>query len=70
MSQKERIDLLLKEGIITPEVYEMLDSMRFIGNKAVHELNYGSSSEAKRLLVAALNWGDGLPKYMKSWIFI
>lgn len=44
MSQTERIDLLYKEGFITPEIHEMLDSIRLIGNKAVHEANYGSSS--------------------------
>jgi hypothetical protein len=69
MSQKERIDLLLKEGIITPEVHELLDSMRLIGNKAVHEVNYGSSSEATRLLMAAFQLGGWLTQVYKKWDF-
>jgi type I restriction enzyme, R subunit len=60
ISQKERIDLLSKEGFITPEVHEMLDSIRLIGNKAVDEANYGSSSEAKRLLMVAFQLGGWL----------
>lgn len=67
MSQKERIVLLLKEGIITPEVHEILDSMRLIGNKAVHEVNYGSSSEATRLLVAAFQLGGWLTQVYEKW---
>jgi hypothetical protein len=50
MSQKERIDFLLKEGVITLEIYGMLDSLRAVGNMAVHEASYRTVNESKRLL--------------------
>jgi hypothetical protein len=69
MSQKERIDFLLKEGAITLEVYGMLDSLRVVGNKAVHEASYGTSNESKRLLVVAFHLGGWLTQVYEEWDF-
>jgi hypothetical protein len=69
MSQNERIDFLLKEGTITLEVYGMLDSLRVVGNKAVHEASYGTANESKRLLVIAFHIGGWLTQVYKEWDF-
>lgn len=69
MSQKERIDFLLKEGVITLEIYGMLDSLRVVGNKAVHVASYGTVNESKRLLIIAYRLGGWLTQVYEEWDF-
>jgi type I restriction enzyme, R subunit len=69
MSQKERIDFLLKEEAIPLEVYGMLDSLRLVGNKAVHEASYGTSNESNRLLIIAFHLEGWLTQVYGAWDF-
>jgi type I restriction enzyme, R subunit len=68
-NQKERIDYLLKEETIRIEIYEMLNSLRIKGNKAVHEANYGSVNEAKSLLKLAFYLGAWFYQIYGEWDF-
>jgi hypothetical protein len=69
MTQKERMDYLLKEGAITTEIYDMLDTFRLKGNKAVHEANYGSINESKKMLRLAFYLGGWLKQLYNQWDF-
>lgn len=48
-TQIDRINALRREELITPELEEVLNTIRKIGNKAMHE-GYGTEKEAKTLL--------------------
>ena len=48
-----RIDTLLREGMITRDLSDILHALRKVRNKAVHE-NYASVEEGKTLLQIAL----------------
>ena len=45
----KRIDILLRDDFITPDLAEILHALRKVRNKAIHE-NYSSVDTAKTLL--------------------
>jgi len=56
-SQKDRLDRLRNEGLLSDEVFQLFTSLRREGNKATHEFS-GSDSRARTLLRFA--WQLGL----------
>jgi hypothetical protein len=67
MNQKERIDFLLKKGFISDEIFNILDTLRIKGNKAVQEANYGPLMETKRLLRIAFYFGGWFNQLYGQW---
>lgn len=49
-NQIDRINTLRREGLVEPELLDILETLRLKGNKAVHEADYGITEEAKTLV--------------------
>jgi type I restriction enzyme, R subunit len=67
MNQKERIEFLLKKDIVSDEIFNILDTLRIRGNKAVHEANYGPFMETKHLLRRAFYLGGWFNQLYAQW---
>jgi len=76
MKQTDRLTLLRSDDLLTSELYEILNTIRRKGNKAVHEAGYGTPEEAKSLLHMAYQlcvwfmqvygeWDFSAPKYIE-----
>jgi type I restriction enzyme, R subunit len=52
-SQLDRINTLRAEGLLDYELYEMFDTLRKKGNRAAHGTDYGTTEEAKAVLLIA-----------------
>lgn len=61
-----RIDTLLREGLITSDLADILHSLRKIRNKAAHE-NYDSTGDAKTLLVMAYGLSEWFMQTYGDW---
>ncbi|MBX0359159.1 type I restriction-modification system endonuclease [Halobacillus sp. Nhm2S1] len=74
--QTDRLAFLRSDDLLTSELYEILNTIRRKGNKAVHEAGYGTTEEAKSLLHMAYQlsvwfmqvygeWDFSAPKYIE-----
>ena len=61
-----RIDTLLREGLITRDISDILHALRKIRNKAVHE-NYSSVEEGKTLLQMAYSLSEWFMQTYGDW---
>ncbi len=75
-SQVDRLNALKRDDLISDELYEMFDTIRKKGNKAVHEAGYGTEEEAKVIVHMAFRiavwfmqvygeWGFEEPEYIE-----
>ena len=63
-----RIDTLLREGMITRDLSDILHALRKIRNKAVHE-NYSSTEDAKTLLQMAYSLCEWFMQTYGDWSY-
>ena len=62
----KRIDVLLREGMITRDLSDILHALRKIRNKAVHE-NYSSVEKGKALLQMAHSLSEWFMQTYGDW---
>ena len=67
--QVDRLHTLKSDGLINNELFEILDTIRRKGNKAVHEAGYGSAKEASTLLRLAFRLGVWFMQVYGQWDF-
>ncbi|MBT2639367.1 type I restriction-modification system endonuclease [Bacillus sp. ISL-39] len=75
-TQEDRLRILFYDQTLPKEIYDLFNSIRIKGNKAIHNLNYGEVEEAKTLLHMAYriaawfmevygDWSIQIPDYQE-----
>ncbi|MGM8366101.1 type I restriction-modification system endonuclease [Virgibacillus sp. W0181] len=67
--QVDRLHTLRNDGLLNNELFEILDTIRRKGNKAVHEAGYGSTNEASNLLHMTFRLSVWLMQVYGQWDF-
>jgi type I restriction enzyme, R subunit len=68
-TQVDRINTLRREGLLEPQLIDMLDTIRFKGNRAAHNGGYGNTEEAKTLLKIAFRLSVWFMEVYGDWGF-
>ena len=67
--QVDRINTLRRDGLIEPELINILETLRRKGNLAVHEAGYGKTEEAKALLQLTFRLSIWFMEVYGDWDF-
>ncbi|MBJ8056689.1 hypothetical protein JDS87_33995, partial [Bacillus cereus] len=67
--QVERINILRREGILEPELIDIVETLRRKGNVAMHEAGYQKTEEAKSLLHLAFRLSTWFMEVYGDWNF-
>lgn len=67
--QVDRINAIRREGILEPELLELLETLRRKGNRASHEADYGDTDDAKMLLRFAFRLATWFMEVYGDWNF-
>lgn len=68
-TQVERINTLRREDLIEKELIDMFETIRYKGNRAVHQAGYGEPEEAKALLQITFRLSVWFMEVYGSWDF-
>ncbi|WP_340002066.1 type I restriction-modification system endonuclease [Oceanobacillus sp. FSL K6-0127] len=68
-TQVDRINTLRRDGLIEPELINILETLRRKGNLAVHEAGYGKTEEAKALLQLTFRLSIWFMEVYGDWDF-
>jgi len=68
-TQVDRIHTLRREGLLEPEIIDILETLRRKGNQAVHEAGYGNTEEARTLLQLAFHLSIWFMEVYGDWDF-
>ncbi len=69
-NQVDRLQALRRDDLITEEIYNILDTIRKKGNKAVHQAGFGTEKEAEVLLHMAFRLSVWLMQVYGDWDFV
>ncbi|MFD0620354.1 type I restriction-modification system endonuclease [Paenibacillus sp. GCM10027629] len=69
LTQVDRLSQLKRDDLITDEIEDYLHTLRKIGNKAVHESDYGSTKEAQALTHLAFRLSVWFMQVYGDWDF-
>ncbi|KML28857.1 type I restriction enzyme EcoKI subunit R [Rossellomorea marisflavi] len=69
-TQVDRINTLRREGLVEPELIDIFDTIRRLGNKASHEAGFGKVEEAKALLKLSFRLSVWYMEVYGDWDFV
>lgn len=69
-TQVDRINTLRREGLVEPELIDIFDTIRRLGNKASHEAGFGRVEEAKALLKLSFRLSVWYMEVYGDWDFV